>query len=64
MHELLHILEHALGLCGDKHPSIIAIISEWHNFSPIFKYKKTIFKKCPTLGEYSGLPSVKSYENE
>ena len=44
MHEIFHILEHALGLCGDKHPSIIAIISEWHNFSPIFNYIKTIFK--------------------
>jgi hypothetical protein len=40
MHEILHIL----GLCGDKHPSIAAFILEWHNFSPIFNYIKTVFK--------------------
>ena len=44
MHEILHILEHTLGLCGERHISIVAIISEWHNFSPIFNYIKTIFK--------------------
>jgi hypothetical protein len=40
MHDLFHIL----GVCGERHPSIIAIISEWHNFSYIFNYIKTIFK--------------------
>jgi hypothetical protein len=40
MHEIIHVL----GLCGDKHPSIMFIILEWHNFSPIFNYIKTIFK--------------------
>jgi hypothetical protein len=44
MHELLHIIEHTLGLCGERHISIVAIISEWHSFSPIFTYIKTIFK--------------------
>jgi hypothetical protein len=44
MHEIMHILEHALGLCGEKHASIIVVLSEWHNFSPIFNYIKTIFK--------------------
>jgi hypothetical protein len=40
MHEFIHIL----GLCGDKHPNIAIILLEWHNFSPIFNYIKTIFK--------------------
>ena len=40
MHEVIHML----GLCGEKHASVIAIISEWHNFSPIFNYIKTVFK--------------------
>jgi hypothetical protein len=40
MHEIVHVL----GICGDKHPSIILILSEWHNFSPIFNYIKTILK--------------------
>jgi hypothetical protein len=44
MHEILHIIEHTLGLCGEKHPSIAAFILEWHSFSPIFNYIKTIFK--------------------
>jgi hypothetical protein len=44
MNEILHTIEHALGLCGERHISIAAIVSEWHNFSPIFNYIKTIFK--------------------
>jgi hypothetical protein len=41
---MIHEIQHILGLCGDKHPSIIAILSEWHNFSPIFNYIKIYFK--------------------
>ena len=41
---MIHELYHLLGLCGDKHPSIIAILSEWHNFGYIFNYIKTILK--------------------
>jgi hypothetical protein len=41
---MIHEIYHILGLCGDKHPSIIVMIAEWHNFSPIFNYIKTIFK--------------------
>ena len=44
MHEILHIIEHALGLCGEKHPSIIYFLSEWYNFSPVLNYIKTLFK--------------------
>lgn len=40
----MHELQHILGLCGDKHPSIIAILSEWQNIVPIFNYIKTLFK--------------------
>jgi hypothetical protein len=44
MHEILHIIEHTLGLCGEKHPSIIYLLSEGHNLGYIFNYIKTIFK--------------------
>ena len=44
MHEILHIIEHTLGLCGEKHPSIIYLLSEWYNFSPVLNYIKTLFK--------------------
>jgi hypothetical protein len=40
MHEILHIL----GFCGEKHPSIVVVILEWHNLGPMFNYIKTIFK--------------------
>ena len=40
MHEVIHML----GLCGEKHASLIAIISEWQSVSHIFNYIKTIFK--------------------
>ena len=44
MHEILHIIEHALGVCGEKHPSIIYLFSEWHTFNPVLNYIKTLFK--------------------
>ena len=44
MYELLHILEHVLGLCGEKHPSIIYLLSEWHTFNPVLNYIKRILQ--------------------
>jgi hypothetical protein len=41
---MIHIIEHTLGLCGEKHISFIAIVSEWQNLIPTFNYIKTLFK--------------------
>jgi hypothetical protein len=32
---------HALGLCGDQHPTILGILLEYREFSHIFNYIKT-----------------------
>jgi hypothetical protein len=40
MHELIHVVEHALGLCGEKHLSLIALISEWPSVSYLINYIK------------------------
>jgi hypothetical protein len=37
---MIHIIEHTLGLCGEKHISLIAI-AEWQNLVYIFNYIKT-----------------------
>jgi len=44
MGEVFHVLEHSLGLCGEKHTSLIVMLLEWQNYSPILNYIKTIFK--------------------
>lgn len=44
MHELFHIVEHTLGLCGEKHLNFLMVITEWPSFSPILSYIKTLFK--------------------
>jgi hypothetical protein len=44
MHELLHVLEHALGLCGEKHFSFLVFFLDNPNLGVIFNYIKTIFK--------------------
>jgi len=41
---MMHFLEHMLGLCGEKHPSIIFFFTEWQNIIPIFNYIKIYFK--------------------
>ena len=38
---MIHVIEHALGLCGEGHPSIIALISEWPTIAHIINYIKT-----------------------
>jgi hypothetical protein len=44
MHELVHIVEHAVGLCGEKHINLLIIFVENPNIGVIFNYIKTIFK--------------------
>lgn len=44
MHELLHTVEHALGLCGEKHLSLLGFLLEYPTYSPIFRYIKFLFK--------------------
>jgi len=41
---MLHEIYHLLGLCGDKHPSLIYLILEWQNINHIFTYIKMLFK--------------------
>ena len=41
---MIHVIEHALGLCGEKHFSILSVFADWQNISPIFNYIKTLFK--------------------
>lgn len=40
MHEIIH----TLGLCGEKHLNLIAILSEWPSLNCIFTYIKYILK--------------------
>jgi hypothetical protein len=42
MSEVLHALEHAIGLCGEKHLSFFAAVTEWPNVSFVLNYIKTI----------------------
>lgn len=42
--EILHFIEHALGLCGEKHISLLISISEYPNINLIIKYLKNLTK--------------------
>jgi hypothetical protein len=44
MSELLHTLEHTLGLCGEKHLSVLSALVEYPNVYAIFNYIKALFK--------------------
>lgn len=44
MNELFHIIEHTIGLCGEKHLNIIVMVTEWPNLNPIINYIKNLFK--------------------
>jgi hypothetical protein len=44
MGETIHILEHALGLCGERHTSIFTLLLEWPNLHITFTQIKTLFK--------------------
>jgi hypothetical protein len=41
---MIEFIEHTLGLCGEKHFNIAAVILDWQNFSPILNYIKSLFK--------------------
>ena len=41
---MIEFIEHTLGICGEKHFSIAAVILDWQNFSPILNYIKSLFK--------------------
>ena len=43
MSELLHTLQHALGLCGEKHLSIISALMDYSNLQAILTYIKVKF---------------------
>jgi len=44
MHELLHIVEHTLGLCAEKHLSLLGFLLEYPAYSHIFRYIKFLLK--------------------
>ena len=44
MQELLHTLEHTVGVCGEKHVNFIMLLLEYPTYMPIFNYIKSLFK--------------------
>lgn len=44
MNEVLHIVEHTLGVCGEKHLNLIGFLLEFPALSPIFTYIKSLIK--------------------
>lgn len=36
----LHELSHILGICGEKHFSLLGLVNEWPNIEYIFTYLK------------------------
>lgn len=44
MNEFFHLVEHTLGLCGEKHPTLLALISEWPSVTHFIQYLKTVLK--------------------
>ena len=44
MNELIHVVEHALGLCGERHLNLIGFLLEFPALSPIFNYIKSLIK--------------------
>lgn len=44
MSELVHILEHGIGLCGEKHLSLLVAATEWPQLAHFINYLKTILR--------------------
>jgi hypothetical protein len=44
MGEVIHVMEHALGLCGERHTSLFTLLLEWPNLHITFTQIKTLFK--------------------
>ena len=42
---MIHLLEHVLGVCGDKHISILGAFLEIPNVNLIFMYVKILIKQ-------------------
>jgi hypothetical protein len=40
----MEVILHTLGLCGEKHMSIVALLLEYPSISHTFSYIKTLFK--------------------
>lgn len=42
---MIHLIEHALGLCGEKHISILGVLMEYHNINInyLFNYIKLMY---------------------
>jgi len=45
---MIHEIEHLLGLCGERHPSFIYLLCEWHNIKYMFDRLK-IYLKWETI---------------
>jgi len=43
MLELLHTLEHTLGLCGERHLSLLGVFMDFPNLNYFFHYLKTYY---------------------
>lgn len=41
---MLETISHALGLCGDSHPTLASLLLEVPQLNVIFTYIKTLFK--------------------
>jgi len=37
---MFHEIQHILGICGEKHFSILSVLIDWQNISLIFNYIK------------------------
>lgn len=42
---MMHFIEHILGLCGEKHPSIIAMMMEHQSIVNAINYLKSLYGK-------------------
>mgnify|MGYP003353079750 FL=1 len=42
---MIHIIEHALGLCGEKHISLLSVMLEYHsiNLTYLINYIKVMY---------------------
>ena len=41
---MVETVMHALGLCGDSHPTLASFLLEIPQLNPIFTYIKSLFK--------------------
>jgi hypothetical protein len=41
---MIHEIQHLLGICGEKHLSLMAVLLEWPSLNHMFTYIKTYIK--------------------